>query len=83
MKENLVQLSEYQNWAAEIIGKIKQAQIRTTLKVNAGMLDCIGKLDSQLLINRKKKDGVAKLLTSSHRICRKASPTAWASRFAI
>ncbi|MDD3860667.1 MAG: PDDEXK nuclease domain-containing protein [Bacteroidales bacterium] len=39
MSSDIIQSHEYQNWAFDIVNKIKQAQIRTSLKVNAEMLD--------------------------------------------
>jgi len=39
MSSDIIQSNDYKNWAFDIVNKIKQAQVRTSLKVNAEMLD--------------------------------------------
>ena len=54
-KEAITKSGEYQIWAADIIGKIKQAQIRTSSKVNAEMLQLYFEIGTSILEQQETK----------------------------
>lgn len=62
MNEEITNPNDYQNWAAGIIGKINQAKIRTSLKVNSEMLDLYWEIGHSIMVQQKEKGWGSKVI---------------------